>query len=329
MGPDLLILGTQKAGTAWLHQSLAMHPGIWMTPEKELHWFDDRVHGSPRPMVRGLGRGLAAMRWRRQARRRIRDHRRDPRDPGLAWHVRLLFGSDQRLAWYRSMFAPAGTRVAGESTPNYAVLPPAAIRRVHEDFPDLRLVLLVRNPVERLWSQVRMVRRLHGAEALATTAEMLTYPDARAFGDYATILDNWATVFGADRIWVAFTEDVATRPRAVIDGVTDHLGLPRHDRYPRAGRVIHHGGGSTLPAPIAADLARALVDDVEAAAARLGGPAAWWSFATCRLADGHAGDDDLALPLWTSRLWDDWIAAGGGDLRPDTMPSGRLDRLPA
>lgn len=328
VGPDFLVLGTQKAGTAWLHRNLGAHPDIWMTPEKELHYFDERIDGSPPLLLRAIGRDPRARRWRRQARRQYRHVRRDAHDPGWRWHARLLLGADHRIGWYRRMFAPAAGRLAGEATPNYAVLSPDRIRRVHADFPHLRLVLLVRHPVERLWSQALMVRRLHEEDAVSTPGEMLDYPDARAFGRYGALLDNWATVFGPERIWVGFMEDVAMRPREVLNGVTDHLGVTRHDRYPMAKRVVHLGGGPDLPVHVARDLARALVDDVDAALARLGGPARWWAWSTRRLAEGSLGLGDLALPLWSSRLWDDWVATGEVDSPSPTLASGRLDRLP-
>jgi len=38
--PDFLCVGAQKGGTSWLYQQLESHPGFWMPPVKELHYFD-------------------------------------------------------------------------------------------------------------------------------------------------------------------------------------------------------------------------------------------------------------------------------------------------
>ena len=38
--PDILCIGAQKAGTSWLHVTLATRRDIWVPPFKELHFFD-------------------------------------------------------------------------------------------------------------------------------------------------------------------------------------------------------------------------------------------------------------------------------------------------
>lgn len=40
--PDFLGIGAQKAGTTWIHAQLARHPGVWLPPEKELHFWNRR-----------------------------------------------------------------------------------------------------------------------------------------------------------------------------------------------------------------------------------------------------------------------------------------------
>ena len=39
-GPDFICIGAQKAGTRWLFDQLAFHPGFWMPPVKELHYLN-------------------------------------------------------------------------------------------------------------------------------------------------------------------------------------------------------------------------------------------------------------------------------------------------
>ncbi|AHY45759.1 Hypothetical Protein RradSPS_0476 [Rubrobacter radiotolerans] len=40
MYPHFIGIGAQKAGTTWLDRNLECHPGIWMPPRKEIHYFD-------------------------------------------------------------------------------------------------------------------------------------------------------------------------------------------------------------------------------------------------------------------------------------------------
>jgi hypothetical protein len=62
-GPDFLILGAQRSGTTWLHKNLSAHPKLWMTPIKELHYFDDPLrrkrHRVRRLVLQRLRQGAA------------------------------------------------------------------------------------------------------------------------------------------------------------------------------------------------------------------------------------------------------------------------------
>src|SRR6185295_12624998 len=74
-GPDFLCIGAQKAGTGWLYEQLRSHPGFWMPPMKELHYFDRRGSASgggtrrSLPLARKEGERIAI------ARERARDDR--------------------------------------------------------------------------------------------------------------------------------------------------------------------------------------------------------------------------------------------------------------
>ena len=40
IGPHFIVIGAQRAGTTWLHRVLSQHERLWLTPVKELHYFD-------------------------------------------------------------------------------------------------------------------------------------------------------------------------------------------------------------------------------------------------------------------------------------------------
>lgn len=324
-GPDFLVIGAQKSGTTWLHQNLHAHPDIWLPPEKELHFFDSRLTSDLGLVERIRGDDPEAERWRRQVRRQANRLRADRGRWRLApWYARYFLGRGG-MAWYRGLFRPAGNRIAGEVTPDYALLEEPVIDRAVAAFPELRLVYLVRNPIERLWSHAQMEERLTGRPATERVLEMAT-DDGRPHdhGDYLAVLDRWSLRFGEERMWLGFMEDVSHHPRRVLDEVTDHLGAPRHKRYPRAGHSVHKGGQDTIPGTVATALAEALQDDIVAQANRLGGHARWWrATAEHLLADRPARD--LAYPLWEDLALVD--AVGDREHDPDAWASGRLDHV--
>ncbi|HEY2286623.1 MAG TPA: sulfotransferase, partial [Streptosporangiaceae bacterium] len=117
--PDFLVIGAPKAGTTALHVALARHPGLYMSPVKEPKFF---LTDGPPPAKGGPGDALT-----------YREH---------VW----------RRPDYEALFdpAPPGT-LRGESTPLY-LYDRAAVRRIRETLPGARLIVVLRDPVERAHS---------------------------------------------------------------------------------------------------------------------------------------------------------------------------------
>jgi hypothetical protein len=133
------------------------------------------------------------------------------------------------LAWYRGVFAtPPGVK-GGEITPAYAILPDETIARVRAEFPDLRLLYLLRNPVERAWSSALMA--LQRAELEPDEASDQWFLDhflsrgSTARGDYATSITAWRRHFPAEQLWIGLFDDIVAQPRAVLAAVAAHLGI--------------------------------------------------------------------------------------------------------
>lgn len=163
---------------------------------------------------------------------------------GLKWF--------KRLQWYAAHFEHAGDRVAGEITPAYGLLPVDRIRDVAELMPDLRLVLLMRNPVDRAWSHavMKLSREKRRPMESVPNSEIIGFlkSDAcRRAGDYAVMIGNWTTVFPAERLFVAAYEDVSNTPVELLQRVFSHLGVSAPDDYSTfpATTVIDRGAGGS------------------------------------------------------------------------------------
>src|SRR5438876_10275332 len=117
--PDFLVVGAPKAGTTALHAALARHPSLYMSPVKEPKFF---LTDGPPPARGGPGDAQT-----------YKEH---------IW----------RRADYQALFdgAPAGT-LRGESTPFY-LYDRAAQLRIHATIPQARLIVILRDPVERAHS---------------------------------------------------------------------------------------------------------------------------------------------------------------------------------
>jgi hypothetical protein len=162
---------------------------------------------------------------------------------------------DHGIAWYRAHFPlqATGHALTFESSPYY-LFHPLAAARIAADLPGCKLIVLVRDPVDRAYSAYahELARgfetepfeaaielephRLSGeAERIAAEPSYLSHSHQHhayvARGQYAEQLSRLARLFGPDRIHVVDSGDFFTKPEPVYDGVLDFLGLA-HRGYP-------------------------------------------------------------------------------------------------
>ena len=132
------------------------------------------------------------------------------------------------LAWYESHFTePAPVR--GESSPQYTCYPSYAgvPERMAGVVPDVKLIYLVRDPLERIVSEYRFNHWIERSE-MCPFAEVVADPDARQFvanSRYATQLDRYLRHFPAERILVVDSADLAERRGDTLRGVFRFLGV--------------------------------------------------------------------------------------------------------
>ncbi len=116
----------------------------------------------------------------------------------------------------------------GEITPSYAILPPARIAALRRRLPDLRLLYIVRNPLERAWSQARMelARRDGEPEDMGAwlTAQFRS-AESLARGDYAQCLENWYAHYPREQLRVFVYEEAFAAPRQFLKACAAHLGV--------------------------------------------------------------------------------------------------------
>src|SRR3954464_4390438 len=141
--PDFLCVGVHKGGTNWLYQQLDSHPDFWMPPLKELHYFDQ------------------LSRVQRPSSSRCRDER-DCRF--LESINRLSAKPFIDFEHYAQLFEPKGPLLSGDISPNYSTLSNKVIRRIIGYFPNLKVIFLARDPVERVWSHLSMEVHYHQIE---------------------------------------------------------------------------------------------------------------------------------------------------------------------
>jgi hypothetical protein len=160
--------------------------------------------------------------------------------------------------WYRGQLPLRSEgRLVGEASPSY-VFHPLAAERVYSIVPDVRLIMLLREPGDRAYSQYQHAVAL-GREALsfedALAAEdervrgeverLRADPKAFSFawwnqtyasrGLYADQLARWFELFPREHVLALTTEELGARPAETYASVLSFLGAEPHvlDSYPR------------------------------------------------------------------------------------------------
>jgi hypothetical protein len=159
---------------------------------------------------------------------------------------------EQGMNWYLAHFPFRGqAAVTGEASPSY-LFHPAAPQRVKETLPQAKLIVLLRNPVDRAYSHHQMnvskgVEPLSFEEAIAAEPERLRKLEAgtdeewrvASFvsylrrGLYTEQLQRWLAVFPPERFLILKSEAFFQRPDEAMQQTLAFLGLPpwRVDRY--------------------------------------------------------------------------------------------------
>lgn len=206
--PDFLILGTQKGGTTSLYNYLIEHPNIAAARRKEVHFFDQYFK------------------------------------KGVPWYRSHFPTSIQKYCTqriHRQAF------ITGEGSPEYLFYPHTA-EKAAELLPKAKLIALLRNPVERAYSQYRHNLRwghekLSFEDAIALEEERTKEGRERALQDvnyhnfsfqrasylargiYVDQLERWMSLFPREQILLIRSEDFYTDPGAIYKKVLTFLDV--------------------------------------------------------------------------------------------------------
>src|SRR6266571_690220 len=215
MLPGLLIVGAQRCGTTSMYRALSQHPAvIKVVLHKGVHYFDT-----------GYGHGLS---W---------------------YQGHFPLNAQARRVERACGVAP----LTFESSPYY-MFHPLAAKRIAHDLPGVKLLVLVRDPVERAYSaHAHELARGFETEAFERALELeearlegeveriIADPSYvslshqhhgyRARGRYIQQLEHLERLFGRERIHVVDSGEFFATPEPVYDTVLRFLALP-HAGYP-------------------------------------------------------------------------------------------------
>jgi hypothetical protein len=230
-------IGAAKAGTTWLAQALRAHPQAAMPPFKETHYFDSLEHDSAlwsMDQLIGVRQGVRVDLAQAKT-RKIRDRltfrvKEMDRWMGL---VGAKVENDKRYEALMHRRANDETRVCADITPAYALLSEKTYKRMAAlNGGKTRFVMILRDPVDRLWSNLSMTAQrrakrgrplddvqnelLRGITDGSNSAEM-------ARSDYASTLARLAKAVPKSKLKVLFFEQLFEKD--TLEDLSGFLGF--------------------------------------------------------------------------------------------------------
>lgn len=209
--PDFFGIGSEKAGTTWLWNTLMAHPKVGVPAIKEMRHFnlfnnyEENHYAAIRKFLENP-RGTSPYQMER-----------------LSNELRLFYGGRKG---YLHVFGGMTQGIVGEITPQYCILPMWRIRQMKALAPNAKIIYMLRDPVDRTLSGARMVAKFH--EDSFTERRIRAgalRPRQIRMSDADRHLRRYEKVFGKDNILTLFYEDISTRPQEVIDEVSAFLGV--------------------------------------------------------------------------------------------------------
>ena len=183
---DFLGIGPMKAGTTWVGHMLEGHPQICMAEPKEVHFFNESLSFNQSYSKRHFSLGYK---------------------------------------WYAKHFAHCkADAVKGEITPRY-LIDPIAAQRIYEHNPDVKLIVCLRNPLDRIVSHYHSARDYHKSEPRTISVAIREQPEYIDACKYYKHITAYLQYFRADQFFYVDMDDVIHQPESVLRSLYLFLGV--------------------------------------------------------------------------------------------------------
>jgi hypothetical protein len=167
-----------------------------------------------------------------------------------------FFSDDDQYArgldWYWSLFRDAGTGVlCGESSTHYTKLPtyPHTVERLRKALPDVKLVYVMRHPIDRLISQY-VHEKIEGTVTAPIDEAVDRRPELVAYSLYSMQVEPFLAAYGPERVLPVFFERLIARPQDELERIWRFLGAAGRPAWDHALAPLNSGGSHLRRSPL-------------------------------------------------------------------------------
>lgn len=239
----LLGVGCPKGGTSWLHDYLSAQTYSDFGFDKEYHVFD-------RIFVPDCRRDMELM-VTKATKLLESSEFLSVAYPNLLTRLNFYRNTDKYFEYFHYLaLKNESTTLVGDITPSYCALPVEALQLIRSKLVEhglsVKVIFIMRDPVERIWSALRMTRRkgakLRNAGEESQQLQMYCKrEDVVLRSQYNVTIKNLKMVFDSDEIHYQLYEDLFNK--SSIKTITEFLGVPYNS--PHFGKLVNSSPKTT------------------------------------------------------------------------------------
>lgn len=212
--PDFLIIGAPEAGGDIVKAALLKNPKVWFPPLDNILAFHPAFQIERVQIAKDFFTGKIPF----QAK-------------NIFWILRYFLQPFPTKKWVGKLFSTRqADLIKGELSDEYMTLPFDEVEKLHRLMPNLKIILLIRNPVDRSFAAIRKkfqnnkktpFSKLNKRQMTA----LMNSDWARSHSSYQNALDCWPVFFGLKNIHVGFYEDLLEDPQSFMKKLNQFIGL--------------------------------------------------------------------------------------------------------
>lgn len=205
----LIGIGAQRAGTTWLADYFADHPEIYMSPIKEMHYFDAKYipelcgKYSVRKVKR-LSRlaGKATLKRLTGKNKKYQAKLLDQID-----RTRMIYDENGYIDFFKNRVTDE--KIFCEITPAYSMLPANAFGEINQYHKNMKFLFIMRRPIDRYWSHIKYSEKnVSRSISEMKFVELLDNDDYFFRTDYKRTIENLESKIPAENIIYLFYENL-------------------------------------------------------------------------------------------------------------------------
>lgn len=249
-------IGLAKTGSTWLYETFYLHPNVQMPPVKEIKYFYTKEYVGKANLFKNIfskhwvftdNRKQSLLLFK-EAKQQIFQLKREGWK-NLCW-VSHYFCMPQNNCWYKRLFPK--DKSSGDISPNYTNLSEDSIQKIKALNPNTKIIIGLRNPIERVWSftMMHLVRRCGKKSILevdkSEVIDFFNNKEVQDPNDYVELLTMWKRHFDEEQIFIYYFEELQANPQVLYNRICDFLQLTPMS-VERINKVFNKGIVEEIP----------------------------------------------------------------------------------